>query len=180
MMHASNSPAGLLHSETDCRDRGFSHNALAGVTRQLCQGQSPFVVRSWSIAYPDRRCQIHPHLPPAETTGSYGNDETSSFHFWKKCIYFKNLQWRQISTLFNLYKSKIFRSTWGILNPHPCKSQNLAIWSKKLSLTLVWAFNKIKIKQSAKNMFNPGNSTESMTLRHSNQTTVRERNMYTR
>lgn len=68
MMHVSYSPAGLLHSETDCRDRGFSHNALAGATRQLCQGQSPFVVQSWSIACPDRQCQIHLHLLPAEIT----------------------------------------------------------------------------------------------------------------
>lgn len=68
MMHAFNSPAGLLHSETDCRDKGFSHNALAGVSRQLCQGRSPFVVQSWSISCLGRHSQIHRHLLPAETT----------------------------------------------------------------------------------------------------------------
>lgn len=61
-----NSPAGLLHSERDCRDRGFSHNALAGVSRQLCQERSPSVGQSWSIVCPDRQCQIHLHLLPAE------------------------------------------------------------------------------------------------------------------
>lgn len=71
LMCVSNSPASLLHSERDCRGRGFSHNALAGVSRQLCQERSPFVVQSWSIACPDRQCQIHLHLPPAEMTVSY-------------------------------------------------------------------------------------------------------------
>lgn len=76
-MQESSSPAGLLHSETDCTDRGFSHNALAGVTRQLSQGQNPCVVQSWSIAYPDRQCQIPPHRPPAETTVRHVNGERS-------------------------------------------------------------------------------------------------------
>lgn len=72
-MHVSNSPAGLRHSETNCRDRAFSHNAPAGVSRQLCLGRSPFAVQSWSIACPDRQCQIHPHLLPAETTATHVN-----------------------------------------------------------------------------------------------------------
>lgn len=69
-MHASNSPAGLLHSETDCRDRGFARNALAGVSRQLCQGRSPYAGQSWSIACPGRRYQTHPPLLPAKVTDS--------------------------------------------------------------------------------------------------------------
>lgn len=73
MLRVFNSPAGLLHSERDCRDKGFSHNALAGVSRQLCQGRSPFVVQSWSISCPDRRSQIHRHLLPAETTACDDN-----------------------------------------------------------------------------------------------------------
>ncbi len=79
-MHVFNSPAGLRHSETNCRDRAFSHNVLAGVSRQLCQGQSPFAVQSWSIAGPDRQCQIRPRLLPAKTTASYVNG--ASFFFF--------------------------------------------------------------------------------------------------
>lgn len=30
---ALNLPAGLLRSERDCKDRGFSHNALVGVSQ---------------------------------------------------------------------------------------------------------------------------------------------------
>lgn len=69
-MHGSNSPAGLFHSETDCRDRGFARNALAGVSQRLCQGRSPCEAQSWSIACPGRRCQTRPPLLPAEVTHS--------------------------------------------------------------------------------------------------------------
>lgn len=71
MRHASNSPAGLLHFETGCRGRELSHNALAGASRPLCPGRNPFVVRSWSKAFPGRQRQIHPHRLPAEMIVRY-------------------------------------------------------------------------------------------------------------
>lgn len=48
------------------------------------------------------------------------------------------------TTLFSWYRSSIFRSTCGILSMHPWSSQNLAIWSRKLSLTLVCAWEREK------------------------------------
>lgn len=136
-----NWPADLLHSGTDCRDRGFSHNALAGETQQLSQEQNPFVRQSWSISCPDRQCQTRPHQLP---TGE-------KHDIWVvKSLKYINLYWYKLPTLFNLYKSKIFRSTCGIFKVHPCKSQNLAIWSKKLSLTLVCAWEQKKKKDDTR------------------------------
>lgn len=67
-------------------------------------------------------------------------DQHEMWIYW--LIYCRVGAWYTMRTRFSWYRSRIFLSTWGIFSVHPWSSQNIAIWSRKLSLTLVWAWNQ--------------------------------------
>ncbi len=49
------------------------------------------------------------------------------------------------TNFLSVYRSSALLSTRGILSVDPCSSQNLATWSRKLSLILVWASSSFSL-----------------------------------
>lgn len=162
-----NSPGGLLRSERDCRDRGFSHNALAGVSRQLCQGQSPFVVQSWSIVCPGRQCRIHPHLLPATMIDSDFNG-TVGLCFKINIEMFNDVNHQPYLACINPKSSSPHEESSGNIPANP------KIWqSGPRSWAWLWSVPGKTYKQwhqSATNKFNYSKPTKTRNSRHLRKT----------
>lgn len=144
-------PAGWSQIGKGCRDRGFFRSEHAGVSLLPFRAQSPLSWLSLSICAPYIQYQNLPLLKQAKKrrkkhsnfTWEYSHIQACSKHIavlglrtFVPICGFNHL------TLFRWYRSSIFRSTCGILRVHPWSSQNLAIWSRKLSLTLVCAWKR--------------------------------------
>lgn len=130
--------------------QAYTHQQVCSTLKQIVGVEDFLIMPSqvWADSFAGAKAHLYGNLGPVPVSAD--NIESTCISYQLKqqgktsnqIIYFfqtRNSDAKQLLTLFNLYKSKILRSTCGIFSGHPCKSQNFAIWSKKLSLTRVWA-----------------------------------------